>query len=161
MLRPSPRAAETAFAVRVDLFGVDDRARLETAFAVRVPVFVGEQHVPADEEIDDHDRTDPQARHAIVRDETGLPVAAGRYYVLAPDSVQIGRMAVVLAFRRRGVGRRLLDALIDDARARGFRRAVLHAQDHAVGFYAKAGFTPFGATFVECGIVHQPMDRPL
>lgn len=143
------------------MFGVDDPARLDAALAVRFPVFVDEQHVPAEDEIDDHDRTDPQARHALVRDESGAVVAAGRYYALSAESVQIGRMAVARAFRGRRIGRRLLDALVDDARARGYARAALNAQDHAVGFYAKAGFTPFGPTLIECEIVHQPMERSL
>jgi predicted GNAT family N-acyltransferase len=145
----------------VQLFGIDDDAAVADALRVRFPVFVEEQRVPADEEIDAHDRTDAAARHALVRDLDGAPIAAGRYYVLDERTVQIGRMAVLPTFRGRGVGRRLLDALLDDARARGFRRASLNAQDHAVGFYAKAGFAPFGATFLECEIVHQNMQREL
>ena len=70
-------------------------------------------------------------------------------------------MAVLRACRGRGLGRALLDALVVDARARGFVRAALNAQDHAVAFYAKAGFTPYGETLVECDILHQPMERRL
>jgi predicted GNAT family N-acyltransferase len=145
----------------VQLFGVDDRGALSDALRVRFPVFVEEQHVPADEEIDAHDRTDVAARHALVRAADGTPVAAGRYYVLDERTVQVGRMAVLPAFRSQGLGRLLLDALLVDARTRGFRRASLNAQDHAVGFYAKAGFAPFGEPFLECEIVHQNMQREL
>ena len=127
------------------------------AFSVRVPVFVDEQHVPADEEIDEHDRTDGDARHALVRDGD-KPVAAGRYYRLGGTTAQVGRMAVLAPYRGRRIGRQLLDALIADARARGFTRVALNAQDHAVAFYAKAGFTAFGETLVECDILHQPME---
>jgi predicted GNAT family N-acyltransferase len=70
-------------------------------------------------------------------------------------------MAVLAAHRGRRAGRVLLDALLDDARARGFARATLNAQDHAVGFYAKAGFTAYGETLVECDILHQPMELAL
>lgn len=147
--------------MRVQLFGVDDRAALAAALELRFSVFVVEQRVPAAEEIDEHDRSDAAARHALIRDESGTVLATGRYFRLDERSVQIGRMAVRAEDRGRGVGRALLDALAADARARGYRRAALNAQDHAVGFYAKAGFTPFGAALVECDIVHQPMEKDL
>jgi predicted GNAT family N-acyltransferase len=144
----------------VELFDIHDRERMAAAEMVRFAVFVDEQHVPAEEEIDEHDRSDPQARHALIRDgET--PVAAGRYYRTDATTAQVGRMAVVTAYRGRRLGRALLDALVDDARAHGFARVALNAQDHAVAFYAKAGFTPFGDTLVECEILHQPMELAL
>jgi predicted GNAT family N-acyltransferase len=145
--------------MHVELFDVYDTERMGAAFSVRVPVFVDEQHVPAEEEIDEHDRTDPDARHALVRDGTE-PVAAGRYFRIG-TTAQVGRMAVLAAYRGRGIGRLVLDALVDDARARGYARVALNAQDHAVTFYAKAGFTPFGETLVECDILHQPMELVL
>jgi predicted GNAT family N-acyltransferase len=143
--------------VVAELFDVHDRERMGAALAVRLSVFVEEQHVPAEEEVDEHDRTDAAARHALIRDRE-VVIAAGRYYVAGPVTVQVGRMAVLAAYRGRRVGRLLLDALVDDARTHGFTRVALNAQDHAVGFYAKAGFTPFGETLVECDIVHQPME---
>ena len=145
--------------MRVELFDIHDSERMAAAFSVRVPVFVGEQHVPAEEEIDEHDRTDADARHALVRDGA-VPVAAGRYFRIG-TTAQVGRMAVLAAYRGRGIGRLVLDALVDDARARGYARVALNAQDHAVAFYAKAGFTPFGETLVECDILHQPMELGL
>ncbi len=145
--------------MHVELFDIHDTERMAAAFSVRVPVFVGEQHVPAEEEIDEHDRTDTGARHALVRDGN-VPVAAGRYFRIG-TTAQVGRMAVLAAYRGRGIGRLVLDALVADARARGFTRVALNAQDHAVAFYAKAGFTPFGETLVECDILHQPMELVL
>lgn len=147
--------------MRVELFGVDDAPRMREVSAVRLAVFVHEQRIPADEEFDEHDRDDAHAVHALARDEDGRVLGTGRYYRSAPDTAQIGRMAVHAGARGRGAGRVLLDALVADASARGYARAVLNAQDHAVGFYAKAGFVPFGETMVECAIVHQPMAREL
>ncbi len=146
--------------MNLEVFDIHDRERMTAALAVRVRVFVDEQHVPAEEEVDDHDRTDERARHVLVRDG-GVAVAAGRYYASDAATAQIGRMAVLAEHRGRGIGRRMLDALVDHARAHGYARAALNAQDHAVAFYAKAGFTPCGETMVECDIVHQPMERAL
>jgi predicted GNAT family N-acyltransferase len=140
-----------------ELFDVHDRERMAAALAVRVRVFVDEQHVPAEEEVDEHDRSDAGARHALIRDG-GTAIAAGRYYAAAASTAQVGQMAVLPAYRGRRIGRQLLDALVADARGRGFTRIALNAQDHAVDFYAKAGFTAFGETLVECDIVHQPME---
>ena len=145
---------------QAELFDVHDAARMAAARGVRFAVFVDEQHVPPDEEIDEHDRTDADARHALIRDGD-VPVAAGRYYRLDGSTAQVGRMAVLALYRGRRIGRRLLDALVENARARGFARVALNAQDHAVAFYAKAGFTPFGETLVECDILHQPMELVL
>ncbi len=145
--------------MHVELFDIHDTERMAAAFSVRVPVFVDEQHVPAEEEIDEHDRTDTEARHALVRDGD-VPVAAGRYFRIG-TTAQVGRMAVLAAYRGRGIGRLVLDALVGDARARGYARVALNAQDHAVAFYTKAGFTPFGETLVECDILHQPMELAL
>lgn len=143
------------------MFTVTDRARVDAAIAVRLPVFVDEQRVPVEEEIDEHDRSDLDARHALLRDEHGIAVATGRYYRLENDTAQIGRMAVLAPHRGAGLGRRVLDALIADARSRGFRRANLHAQLHAVGFYERAGFASVGPTFLDCDIPHQAMERTL
>jgi predicted GNAT family N-acyltransferase len=145
---------------QIELFDITDFELMEASFSVRLRVFVDEQHVPAEEEVDEHDRTDGAARHALVRID-GLPVAAGRYYRSDAQTAQVGRMAVLAEYRGRHLGRALLDALVDDARARGYRRVALHAQDHAVAFYAKAGFTPFGTTVMECNILHQPMELAL
>jgi len=151
--------------MNVEVFTSDDRVRLAEALAVRFAVFVDEQHVPAEEEVDEHDRTDPEARHALVRDggaaATAPPIAAGRSYRKDAHTVQIGRMAVASEHRRRGIGRIVLDALLADARSRGFTRASLNAQVHALSFYREAGFTPVGPTFLECEILHQAMERDL
>lgn len=148
--------------MRVELFDTRDRARMDEAIAVRFAVFVDEQGVPAEEELDEHDdAADVHAVHALVRDAGGTVLAAGRYYRADERTAQVGRMAVRALARGRGAGRALLDALTADAAARGYVRAALNAQDHAVGFYARAGFSPYGPTTIECDIVHQPMAREL
>ena len=129
-------------------------------------VFVVEQGVPPEEEIDEHDRTDRDAVHAIALRDPSDPqsaIGAGRYYV-APDSegtVQIGRMAVSKEARGTGAGAAILAALEREARKRGFRKAHLHAQTHAADFYYKAGFYDDGELMLDAGILHRPMSKML
>jgi predicted GNAT family N-acyltransferase len=146
--------------VTVELFGIRDVERLQEALAIRLRVFVDEQGVPLDLEIDEHDRTDAGAVHALVRDGDAT-IATGRFFALDPSCVQIGRMAVVRDRRGLGAGACLLDALILEARRRGFGRARLDAQTHAAEFYRKAGFRDDGEPLWDAGILHQPMSKAL
>jgi predicted GNAT family N-acyltransferase len=146
--------------VQVELFDITDSGRMHDALAVRMRVFVGEQGVPPELEVDAHDRTDPRAVHALVRDE-GEAIGAGRFYEIDPATVQIGRMAVLAGRRGGGVGAGILAALAEEARRRGYLRAQLHAQVHALDFYAKAGFTANEETLWDAGILHRKMERGL
>jgi predicted GNAT family N-acyltransferase len=120
---------------------------------IRFQVFVDEQRVPAEIELDEHDA---HCVHALAYVD-GTAVGTGR---LLPDG-HIGRMAVLKSARRTGVGRAILRALIDAARRRGDRQVVLSAQVHAVGFYLAEGFQPEGRVYEEAGIPHQAMRRSL
>ncbi len=145
----------------LEVFVPQDRARMEEAIALRIAVFVHEQLVPEEEEVDTHDAADAGALHVIVRDPSGAVAATGRFYDAGERVAQIGRMAVRVDMRAAGLGRMMLERLMHEARKRGFERAVLFAQEQAVGFYAKSGFAPFGTTLLDGGIVHQPMERAL
>src|SRR3982750_3911924 len=100
--------------------------------AVRDPVFIDEQNVPIEDEID---ALDPLSKHVIARDLENRPIGTGR---LSPERL-IGRMAVIKEWRGRGVGEALLKALLDQARAQGYPTVELHAQSHAIPFYEKFG----------------------
>ena len=134
---------------------------MHEALAIRTRVFVEEQGVPPDEEVDDHDRQTAGAVHALVRDASARSIGAARFYPLDRHSVQIGRMAVAKDARGAGAGAALLAALCAAARERGFSRAHLHAQVQARDFYAKAGFWDDGAPLWDAGILHQPMSKRL
>jgi predicted GNAT family N-acyltransferase len=146
--------------VTIELFGIGD-PRIDAAIALRITVFVDEQNVPIEEEVDVHDRVDLAAVHAIARADDGGVVGAGRFYERDPATVQIGRLAVAAEARGRGIGAALVTALMDEARRRGYAHAVLDAQVQAQAFYARLGYVPFGATLVDGGILHQPMRRDL
>ena len=125
-----------------------ERAR-ELASPIRFEVFVREQRVPAEIELDD---MDAECIHAVAFLER-LPVGTGR---LLPDG-HIGRMAVLKSHRNRGVGAAMLERLIEAARSRGDREVALSAQVHAVPFYRAHGFVEEGAEYEEAGIAHQAM----
>ena len=118
--------------------------------AVREPVFIVEQNVPLE---DEWDALDPRSRHVIARAADDTPIGTAR---LTPDRM-IGRMAVVADWRGRGVGAALLEAILDQARAKGYPAVELHAQTHAIPFYEKFGFVAYGEEFDECAIMHRMM----
>ena len=124
------------------------RARSE-ASRIRFAVFVEEQRVPAEIELDEHDLGSVHALASIGKEIVGTAR-------LLPDG-HIGRMAVLKEWRGRGVGRRLLKALLQRARSRGDKEVLLSAQVHAVGFYRAEGFEPEGPVYDEAGIPHQAM----
>lgn len=128
----------------------DDQSTLK---AIRFEVFVEEQKVPAEEEIDAHD---PVAIHAIAW-TAGNAAGCGR---LLPDG-HIGRMAVRKPYRGLGVGAFVLQHLIERARQRGDREVVLSAQTHAMGFYGKFGFVVEGSEYLDCNIPHRDMRKNL
>jgi predicted GNAT family N-acyltransferase len=130
----------------------------ELASPLRTEVFVDEQKVPPEMEWDEDDDT---ALHCVAVNRMGMALATGRLLQHAPGVSRIGRMAVKKSMRGSALGRRVLDALMEAARARGDARVVLHAQCSAQGFYQRAGFAPHGAVFEEAGIAHIEMVREL
>jgi YbgC/YbaW family acyl-CoA thioester hydrolase len=128
------------------------------ASELRMEVFVQEQKVPADLELDDQDA---HCVHALVTNRLGMPVATGRLLPADQGVSRIGRMAVTQPLRGTGLGRSVLQALIHAAGQRGDRRVILHAQRTAEGFYERNGFVAEGEPFVEAGIDHITMGRTL
>jgi predicted GNAT family N-acyltransferase len=121
---------------------------------IRQQVFVKEQKVPQDMELDEHDTN---SNHLLACDTNGIPVGTAR---LLPDG-HIGRMAVLAEFRGQGIGSQLLTDIIGLAKAKGLRVVTLHAQTQAVEFYKKHRFHIVGKEFMEAGIAHVEMQRQL
>ena len=153
-------AEPSAFAVR----RLRDEADWAAARAIRQRVFVEEQACPPEEEWDAWD--EPAARGGACIHVVGVagatPVATARWREVplgAAPAAKLERFAVLPGWRGYGLGRRLVDAVIGDARAAGHTRFVLHAQAHLEAFYASFGFEPVGAPFWEAGIEHVKMVR--
>ena len=121
------------------------------AQAIRIEVFVVEQNVPPELEMDEMDAL---CLHAVAYDPAGIPVGTGR---LLPDG-HIGRMAVRKVARGAGIGGLLLRGLMARAQARGDAAVVLNAQTQAAPFYQRHGFViADGGEFFDAGIPHVEM----
>ncbi len=125
----------------------DDR---RAVMDIRHEVFVVEQEVPEDLETDG---ADPDCRHLLAISSSGKAIGTAR---MQPGG-HVGRIAVLVAWRKRGVGARLVGGMMAEARNAGMRTVDLDSQVQAMGFYAKLGFETRGEVFMEAGIPHQNM----
>ena len=125
---------------------------LALAFAIRIKVFVKEQGVPSDIELDDDDR---RAIHFLA--SVGAKAVGTARVVWHHGDAKIGRMAVLKRYRRRGVGQQLLARAVAVARRSQARQIYLHAQVAVSGFYERLNFRGMGAIFDEAGIAHRKM----
>ncbi len=132
----------------------DPRDR-EALTQLRVAVFVHEQGVPEDMELDEEEES---ATHFLASD-----VASGDVLgcIRLTRHGKATRLCVRANARREGVGRALLRRLVQEAQAQGMERLYLHAQTHATAFYEREGFSSEGEVFMEAGIAHRRMVRAL
>lgn len=129
----------------------------DSCLAIRKAVFVVEQNVPLDLELDEYDAA---ATHFLTRDPTGASIATARL-IDKHGAAKIGRVAVVKEWRGRGLGRRLMEVVLETAQNRGFAEAILDSQTHALLFYQRLGFVAEGDEFDDAGIPHYLMRRNL
>lgn len=131
------------------------------ARVIRQRVFVEEQACPPEEEWDEHDWPAPHGVHLLgEEDTTAVATARWRPVLLeGSEAAKLERFAVLPRWRGRGLGRAMIAAAIEDARASGATRFVLHAQAHLEPLYASFGFTTVGERFEEAGIPHVKMVR--
>ncbi|OIK22705.1 GNAT family N-acetyltransferase [Bacillus amyloliquefaciens] len=131
--------------------------QLNDAFFVRKEVFVKEQHVPEEEEIDQFEDT---SEHIVIYDG-GQPVGAGRWR-LKDGHGKLERICVMKSHRSLGVGAVIMRALEKAAAAKGADSFILHAQTQAVLFYEKQGYrVTSGEEFLDAGIPHLEMVKKL
>lgn len=134
----------------------DTDAERAECLAIRMRVFVDEQQVPAELELDEYDGV---ATHLLLT-ENGVPLATARL-VDKHGVAKIGRVAVVQSARGRGLGLHVMEAVLDEAIRQGFAQAMLDSQSYAIPFYEKLGFRAEGEEFDDAGIPHRLMRRPL
>ena len=118
--------------------------------AIRQQVFIIEQHIPQELE---WDGLDDRATHLLALNNANQTVACAR---ILPGGI-IGRMAVLKQWRNLGVGRAVLSYAVNFCRTQGLLSIELSAQQHAVGFYSKAGFVVISNEYMDAGIIHYDM----
>ena len=124
--------------------------------AIRFTVFVDEQRVPEELEIDDDDL---RCIHVLALDND-FPVGTGRIDI--EKSGKIGRVAVLASHRRSGVGEAVMRMLHAIALEQGINRCWCHAQVSAAPFYEKLGYRIGDEEpFDEAGIPHVQMECQL
>ena len=121
----------------------------EALATIRRTVFIDEQQVPPELEWDGED----EAAWHFLATVDGVPAGAAR--LLATG--QIGRMCVLAAYRRRGIGKALLQQVEQTAREFSIKPLFLHAQTYIQAFYAGMGYRPEGEVFMDAGIPHIEM----
>ena len=147
----------TGCSEQVEIELVRTPEQLNQAFEVRLKVFVEEQGVPRDEELDSYDGT---ARHFLAR-VGGEVVGTARLIEKGPVTAKIGRVAILPGARRQGAGKRLMAAVEDAAKESGQTEAILEAQLHAIPFYEALGYRAEGDVFLDCNIPHRLMRKVL
>jgi predicted GNAT family N-acyltransferase len=128
----------------------------EQCFAVRVTVFVEEQKVPVELELDERDA---DAVHYLATID-GTPIGTARmvdYLDHGRRVAKIGRVAVLPAYRKQSIGTDLMKHVLEDARKRGFDEALLDSQTYVIGFYESLGFVAEGDEFLDANIPHYRM----
>jgi len=140
----------------MEIVRVTTPAQLEEAYRIRIAVFVEEQGVPQEEELDAYE---DEADHLIVY-EDGQPVGAARLRQVS-GVAKLERICLLPAYRQSGFGRLIIAELEQMALDNGWTEAKLHAQEQAQGFYAKLGYHPASEVFMEEGIPHLVMKKTL
>ena len=120
---------------------------------IRYQVFVDEQKVPIELEIDDDD---PLAAHVLCLVD-GNPIGTGRILL----DGHIGRLAVLQAHRKQGYGNKILDHLELIAQENELTEVFLNAQVTAIPFYEKRGYMIISDIFDDADIPHQTMQKTL
>jgi predicted GNAT family N-acyltransferase len=135
---------------------VDNEKEMADAFSVRKIVFVGEQNVPEEEEIDQYDQ---EASHFILYDH-GEPSGTGRFRIV--DEIgKVERICVLESQRGTGAGKAIMSEIEKHAKSKGITTMKLNAQTHAIPFYTKLGYEIISEEFLDAGIPHRAMKKKI
>lgn len=135
---------------------VESEEELQQAYDIRMVVFVEEQNVPPEEEIDD---LEGSAIHFIGYDHEN-PVAASRLRFVE-EYGKLERICVLKEARGKSFGKEIIQAMEKVVQEKGFKKAKLNAQTHAEGFYQKLGYHTISGEFMDAGIPHVTMTKEL
>ncbi|MDV6376894.1 GNAT family N-acetyltransferase [Sporosarcina sp. GW1-11] len=137
---------------------VTDEQGREDAYTVRKKVFVEEQGVPLNLELDEYDQ---DATHFVVYDEENHPIGAGRMRGLVNAHGKIERICILAEHRGKHIGKLIMNTLEEHARKHSMKKLLLNAQSHAVPFYEKLGYVVTSPEFMDADIPHRAMEKNL
>ena len=136
---------------------VESDNELKEAFQVRKRVFVEEQGISEDLELDGYDS---KALHMVVQYGDRI-IGTARVLFPGPDVAKIERMAILKTFRRKGIGSKIILFLNRRLKIKKISKVIVHSQCSAVPFYKSCGFIESGLPFNEAGITHIKMEMQL
>lgn len=126
---------------------------LVEAIKLRFEVFVWEQRVPIEMEVDEYDR---RCNHLVVLDRQERVVGTLRL-VSQGENVKMGRFVIRKSHRRRGLGTWMMNAALKIARQKGYKNMHIEAQTYVVSFYENLGFEVTSGEYLDAGIPHMRM----
>ena len=127
--------------------------QLDDAFFVRKAVFIDEQQVAVEEEIDEYEDC---SVHFVLYNDQNEPIGAGRFRELDGYG-KVERICVLPTYRQSGAGHKIMKAIEEYASQHGFQKLKLNAQTHAIPFYEKLGYHIISEEFLDAGIPHRTM----
>ncbi|MGB0930470.1 MAG: GNAT family N-acetyltransferase [Chitinophagales bacterium] len=130
---------------------------LVEAIKLRLEVFVWEQRVPIEMEVDEYDR---RCNHLVVLDSQQRVVGTLRL-VKHGEDVKMGRFVIRKSHRRRGLGTWMMQAVLKIAKQKGYKQMLIEAQTYVVSFYENLGFEATSGEFMDAGIPHKRMRKVL
>ncbi|MED3662038.1 GNAT family N-acetyltransferase [Ureibacillus sp. FSL K6-8385] len=143
----------------IEAVRVETEDQLEKALAIRKEVFVQEQGVPEDREMDEYDRIGAPCRHVLIlADEKAVGTGRIRF---VEGAGKLERIAVLKPYRQMGIGKVIVQELEKIAKEEGCSKVKLHSQTHANPFYEKLGYQINSEVFFEEGIPHNLMVKTL
>lgn len=140
----------------MNLVIASNEKHLEDAISVRRIVFIDEQNVPEEEEIDQYEE---EATHVVLY-EADQPIGAGRFRVVDGFG-KVERICVLADYRGTGAGKAIMEGIEKLASGHDVSKLKLNAQTHAENFYKKLGYETVSEEFLDAGIPHVTMIKPL
>lgn len=135
---------------------VSNPKELEDAYTVRKIVFVDEQNVPVEEEIDQYE---DEAAHFVLYHHDA-PIGAGRFRDVEGYG-KVERICVLKEARKLGAGKAMMEEIEAYALGKGFHKLKLNAQTHAIPFYTNLGYEVVSDEFLDAGIPHKTMMKTI
>lgn len=140
---------------------VNSYSQLALCLAIRSKVFVEEQGVPKELETDAYDDSPEACGHVLLKYE-GVPAGTGRWISYKKHTAKIQRLSVLPEFRGKGIGKRLLQELENQALNAEYNYCILDSQLHAESFYKQLGYMTISEyPFEDAGIIHVRMQKTL